>query len=144
MSSKELGQIHTVNFYNQLDPDTSTSLYCNYDVSGELSAQLQRMVRQGNFFKLVGIDMSLSTVGTVGGGQITGFIRYFAPTKGRCAAYRGAFDAMRTAMNLQGINMRDNEMYDFRVGFNGYGALYDGATITNQATLDGSQALNLG
>ncbi len=141
---KELGQIHTVNFYNVIDDDVADSLIINYDVSGELSSQLSQMVRQGNFFKLVGIDMNLTAVGTQGGGQVSGFIRYFAPTKGRCAAYRGAFEAMRTAMHLQGINMRDNEMYDFRVGFNGQGEASSlGATITSQATLTGNQALNL-
>ena len=74
---KELGQIHTVNFYNVLDPNDADSLICNYDVSGELCSQLSRMVRQGNFFKLVGLDMSLSSTTTLGGGQLSGYIRYF-------------------------------------------------------------------
>ncbi len=142
--AKELGQIHTVNFYNILDDDDPDSLIVNYDIAGELCNQLSQMVRQGNYFKLVGLDMNLTAVGTVGGGQVSGYIRYYAPTKGRCAAYRSAFDAMRTAMNLQGINMRDNEMYDFRVGFNGDGTTNpDGGTILNQATLDGTTPLNL-
>ncbi len=141
---KELGQIHTVNFYNVIDDDIPASLIVNYDIPGELCSQLSQMVRQGNYFKLVGIDMNLTAVGTTGGGQVSGYIRYFSPTKGRCAAYRSAFDAMRTAMNLQGINMRDNEMYDFRVGFNGEGTINpDGGTILNQATLDGTTPLNL-
>ena len=144
MSSKELGQIHTVNFYNVLDPDESDSLILNYDISGELCSQLQRMVRQGNFFKLVGLDMNLTAVGTLGGGQVSGYVRYFAPTRGRCEAYRSAFDAMRNVMKLQGINMTDNEMYDFRAGFNGKGETFlNGATIQNQATLDATNPLSL-
>lgn len=141
--AKELGQIHTVNFYNVIDPSTPESLICNYDVSGELSSQLSRMVRQGNFFKLVGLDMNLSAVGTLGGGQLTGFIRYFSPTRGRCQAYRSAFAAMRNAMKLQGINMTENPAYDFRVGFNGDGITTNGATILTQASLDGNNVLNL-
>jgi len=145
MSSKELGQIHTVNFYSVLDPSDSDSLVVNYDVSGELCSQLQRMVRQGNFFKLVGLDMNLTASGTLGGGQVSGYIRYYAPTRGRCAAYRAAFDAMRNVMKLQGINFSDNEMYDFRVGFNGQGTELNslGATINNQASMDGTTPLNL-
>ncbi len=139
--SEKLGQIHAANFYSLVNASDKVH---NLDVSGELTKQLETQVRQGNFFKVVGIDMSLTTEGTVGGGQVSGFLRYFAPTKGRCAAYRGAFDAMRNAMKLQGINMRDNDQYDFRVGFNGDGEiLTDGTTIQNQATLDGSIPLSL-
>lgn len=142
--AKSLGQIHTVNFYNSIDPTVAEQRILNYDVSGQLCHQLQRMVRQGNSFKLVGLDMNLTAVGTLGGGQVSGYIRYYAPTKGRCEAYRSAFHAMRNAMKLQGINMTDNEMYDFRAGFNGKGETYlNGATIQNQATMDASNPLCL-
>jgi len=144
MSSKELGQIHTVNFYNRIDPTVPEERILNYDVSGQLCAQLSRMVRQGNFFKLVGLDMNLTAAGTLGGGQVSGYIRYYAPTLGRCAAYRAAFAAARNAMKLQGINMSDNEMYDFRVGFNEQGVQgTGGTTIPNQATLDSTNPLSL-
>jgi len=138
--AKSLGQIHSANFQHIID---GTGLH-NLDVSGVLTRQLSTMIRQGNMFKVVGVDMTLSTVGTLGGGQITGYLRYFAPTKGRCAAYRGAFAAMRNAMKNQGINVRDNRQYDFRVGFNGGGPiLAQDSTLVNQATLDGDDPLDL-
>ncbi len=145
MSSKELGQIHSVNFLNTVDSSSlSSNRYKNLDVPLELTKQLQTMVRQGNFFKVVGIDMTLTTDGTEGGGQISGYVRYYAPTKGRCAAYRSAFDAMRNAMKMQGINFRDNAQYDFRVGFNGEGRILgQDSTILNQATLDSTSPLDL-
>ena len=132
---KELGQIHTVNFYI---PTNTTGLH-DLDVSGQLSQQLQRTIRQGNMFKVVGIDATVAELGGKGGGaSLSGYLRYYAPTKGRCSAYREAFNAMRTAMNLQGINMRDNPQYDFRVLFNS-----DSSSIPTVATLDGTDPLCL-
>ena len=113
----------------------------NIDIPGQLSQQLNRMVRQGNFFKCVGIDMTLDTEGTLGGGQVSGFLRYFVPTRGRCAAYRAAFDSMRAQMKMQGKSMKDNEMYDFKVGFND-ATLQNGSQMANQATLDGTNGLS--
>ena len=135
---KELGQIHTLNFAIQQN-STNQSIH-DLDVSGELSQQLQRMVRQGNMFKVVGIDMTAAELGGKGGGvSINGYLRYYAPTKGRCSAYRDAFKAMRTALHLQGINFRDNPQYDFRVLFNS-----DSKTdMTNTSTLDGTDPLML-
>ena len=135
MGNKELGQIHTVNFYI---PTDKTGLH-DLDVSGELSAQLQRTIRQGNMFKVVGIDATIAELGGKGGGaSMSGYLRYYAPTRGRCSAYREAFDAMRTAMKLQGINMRDNPQYDFRVLFNS-----DSDGLPTTATLDGTNPLCL-
>jgi len=138
MSAKELGQLHILNFEKDVN-DSGDILNC--DISGELSKQLQRIVRQGNNFKVVGIDMSLNTAGQIGGGQVSGFIRYYAPTKGRCMAYREAYKAMMTAMKLQGINHRSNKFYDFRAGFNTLGP--NGGAIVNQATLNGATGLAL-
>ncbi len=133
---KELGQIHTSNFFFT---GTGTG-YHDCDLSGELSQQLQKLIRQGNFFKIVGIDLTASEHGGLGGGvTMNGYIRYYSPTRGRCAAYRNAFDAMRTAMKLQGINMKDNAQYDFRVLFND-----DTVTsFTSAASLDGTDPLVL-
>ncbi len=137
MASKALGQIHTVNSTRSI---TSAGQLLNVDLPGELTDQLQHMIRCGNYFKLVGIDMSLDTVGTVGGGQVTGLIRYYAPTKGRCAAFRGAFKAMAEMMKNQGISMRDNRQYDFRVPLNDSSA---SVVFPNRATLDGVNGLAL-
>ena len=143
MSAKELGQIHTINSLAQV---SDTVRKFNQDIPAELTQQLQRMVRQGQSFKVVGIDMTLSTVGTVGGGQVTGHIKYYAPTKGRCEAYRSAFKAMKTAMELQGItNLSHNKLYDFRVRINDQdtGRADDAVSFKNQATLDGTNGLCL-
>ncbi len=134
--AKSLGQIHTVNVTREI---TGPQIL-NVDLPGELTEQLQHMVRCGNYFKLVGIDMALDTVGTEGGGQITGYLRYYAPTRGRCEAFKGAFRAMANVMKTQGVRMRENSQYDFRA------ALNDSAgspTFANQATLDGSEGLAL-
>lgn len=131
---KELGQLHTVNF-EHLVIGTQTN---QMDASAELTEQLQRMVRQGNTFKVVGFDAALSTPAGTGGGQVSGGIRYYAPTRGRCAAYRSAFKAMKQMMHMQGVKMSDNKMYDFRVGFSD-----DTGVVQNNATLDGNFGLIL-
>lgn len=138
---KSLGQIHTVNFQKTVNASGDIK---NCDISGELTSQLSKMVRQGQTFKVVGIDMAMTTDGLVGGGQVSGHLRYYAPTKGRCDAYRGAYKAMRKAMSLQGVNPSINSQYDFRVGFNDLGPqLPDGGIIENQATLNGTTPLVL-
>lgn len=142
MSSKELGQIHTVNTKLQLpagDGGTGFALG-DIDLPAELSQQLQQMVRQGNFFKVVGIDISID-LDAVNDRDVylQGFLRYYAPTRGRCAAYRGAFKAMADQMKNQGISMRDNHLYDFRAPINEIYA----STFRNQATLDGVAGLAL-
>ncbi len=137
MAQKELGMIHTANHSVAV---TSAGDIFNLDPAGVLTSQLQRMVRHGNFFKIVGIDIGVDTVGTVGGGQVTGSLLYYAPTRGRCAAFRGAFRSMAEVMKVQGISMRDNPMYDFRVPLNPYGT----NDLENQATLAGGSSANDG
>ena len=142
MSSKELGMIHTVNFGSRVDASTSTLTY-NHDLSGQLTEQLQRMVRQGNYFKIAGIDIGLAVSDASATDNlsctIAGVLRYAAPTRGRCAAYRGAFKAMAEAMKVQGISMRDNAFYDFRT------PLRDSSTYENDfynaATFNGVDEL---
>ncbi len=142
MSSKELGQIHTVNKNFELSNQPAavgTELRAGHiDLPGELTSQLQRMVRAGNMFKVCGIDMTMD-LGNVPNRDhvVSGYLRYFAPTRGRCAAFRGAFKAMAEQMNNQGINMRDNDLYDFRV------PLTSTNSYPNCATLDGTNGLAL-
>lgn len=133
--AKSLGQIHTVNLIRT--NVTSTADRYRVDLSGELTKQLQRQIRQGQYYKLVGLDMSIQTNAPSAGGKISGFFRYYAPTMGRCAAYRAAFKAMADTMKLSGINMRDNAMYDFRVPITnttGGGII----PFANQATMAGA------
>lgn len=144
MSAKELGQIHTVNDITTIpNAIASGTIHRRYDLAGGLSDKLQRMVRQGNFFKLVGIDMSVSpdVVAPTNGASVTGYFRYYQPTRGRCAAFRHAFKAMGDQMKMQGIPMRQNANYDFRVALTNTVGLTP--NLTNQATLDGSTGLAL-
>lgn len=135
--AKSLGQIHTV---NQSRTITTAGQKIEIDLPGQLTQQLQRMIRAGQYFKIVGIDLKVDSPGVAAGGQLSGVIRYYAPTKGRCDAFRGAFKAMADVMKAQGISMRDNELYDFRAPLN------DGVSsvaFPNQATLDGVTGLAL-
>ncbi len=140
---KELGQIHTVNKSLPFSTafETATPFVVgDIDVPAELTEQLQRMVRAGNFFKTVGIDMSIDLNSNLGeSAVISGFIRYYVPTRGRCEAFRGAFKAMADAMNMQGISMRDNHLYDFKAPLNEEKI----AEFRNLATLDGANGLAL-
>ncbi len=116
MSAKELGMIHSVNFTRRVDSsNTAAGGALLLDLPGQLSEQLQRLIRQGQYFKVAGIDMGVAPVGAATDATVTGILRYYAPTKGRCAAYRAAFKAMAEAMKVQGITMRDNHFYDFKV-----------------------------
>jgi len=141
MSRKELGQIHTVNHSFVFDGDNDLG---QIDLSGLLTAQLQRMIRQGQYFKMVGIDMTLTDFGGGdAGGQVSGYLDYFAPTRGRCEAYREAFAALRNAMKLQGIDMRDNAFFDFRATFADNADYVTSNQMKNVTTLDSGNGLSL-
>ena len=133
---KSLGQIHQADF--QMITSSNGDRF-NLDLPGKLTEQLQTLVRCGTYHKVVGIDMNLTAVGTVGGGQVTGKILYYAPTRGRCEAFRNAFAAMKDQMKIQGINMHENKLYDFRAPLNSVGD----NSFPNQATLDGETGLAL-
>lgn len=139
---KSLGQIHTANLEFLIPNPAPVLGKWMLDAPQILSEQLQHLVRQGNYFKTVGIDMTVrSATANTQGGQLAGRILYYAPTKGRCAAYRDGFKAMATAFKGQGLNMRDNSQYDFRVmpGTN----LQNAADIKQKATLNGVDSLTL-
>lgn len=139
MASKELGMLHSVNFSQNLTDGVSETY--NHDIAGQLTEQLQRMIRQGNYFKIAGIDMGLSVAGSSLtdnlAATVTGNLRYYAPTRGRCEAYRGAFKAMAEAMKVQGISMRDNKFYDFRVPLRDTSLYANAIPFANGATFNG-------
>ena len=142
--AKELGQIHTVNYRTSIQNTGTSQNAILIDLPGELTRQLQTMVRWGTYHKVVGIDMTIDNnqlVGATRGGQITGFIRYYAPTKGRCEAVRGAFEAMKTVMANQGVSTSSNRMYDFKAPIND--STHVSGVFPNRATLDGSTGLAL-
>lgn len=132
--AKSLGQIHTV---NQRFTVSSSNQRWNVDLPADLTDQLQTMVRCGTFHKVVGVDITIDQAPS-SGGSLSGQLYYYAPTAGRCAAFRGAFRSMAEVMKTQGISMRNNPLYDFKV------ALNDQTTqngFENQATLDGTTGL---
>lgn len=142
--AKELGQIHTVNYTQSIANLGTAQDAILVDLPGQLTRQLQTMVRWGTYHKIVGIDITVDQtqiVGSTRGGQISGYIQYYAPTKGRCEAVRGAFEAMKTVMNNQGISMSDNRMYDFKAPINDTAHL--SGPYPNRATLDGTNGLAL-
>ncbi len=141
MSAKELGMLHTVNFKQTYASGDANTF--NNDLAGQLTEQLQRMVRQGQYFKVTGIDMGLfPTSSTVAAsGSITGKLRYYAPTRGRCEAYRDAFKTMAEAMKGQGISMRDNKFYDFRVPLRDSSLYQNAVPFANGATFNGVDEL---
>ena len=144
--------IHTLN-YTVKDIQNENNDGALLDLSGLSSAQLQHQVRQGNYFKMVGLDITVSDfdASVEGGGQLSGRIEYWSPTRGRCAAYRGSFQSMREAFKRQGISMKDNPAYDFRPMWSDYRNLLtvetesmaDYTVLIDHATLDGSKPLVL-
>ena len=140
--AKSLGQIHTVNKEYSILGNAAGDSHL-LDLAQELSEQLQTMVRQGNYFKIVGIDMQVEGGDPVGGGTIVGALRYYAPTRGRCEAYKKAFRAVMKGMELQGINLRGNRNYDFRVPLRKTADFENPLYMKNLATIDGTNALCL-
>ena len=137
--AKSLGQIHNVNL--RAGPFTAVNQKYHIDLPGELTDQLQRMVQAGTFHKLVGLDMTAEFTGLSSqSATVSGRIRYFTPTRGRCEAFRSAFRSMAEVMKTQGISMRDNKMYDFRAPLSNDTTLN---TFKNRATLDGTNGLAL-
>ncbi len=143
MSAKELGMLHSVNF--SVDLQNGDSAVYHHDLSGQLTEQLQRMVRQGQYYKIAGIDVGLAPKlsSVAASGTVTGRLKYYQPTRGRCAAYRAAFKAMAEAMKVQGITMRDNMFYDFRVPINNTSTYANATPFANGASFDGVTELTL-
>ncbi len=121
------GLLHTL-AYQLGDSTTPVANNAKYllDTSADLTRKLQKMVRQGQIFKVVGFDISLEN--NLGGsddvlGSCSGSINYISPTKARCDAWRHAFKATQKWRKIQGISPNYN--YDFRVG------LEEGITYAN-------------
>lgn len=144
---KSLGMIHTVN-YELFEPGVGIVANQKYliDLPGQLTNQLQRMVRANQYFKVVGIDMTLRSIpgGTVvEPAPVAGTIEYYAPTRGRCDAIKQAYQAIRRGMKLQGINPQNNRHYDCRFPLGLTAQYVNGAAFFNQATIDGTNELTL-
>jgi len=140
--AKELGMIHTVSDSHTVSGQGQRFLT---DLSGELSLQLQRRIRQGQYYKTVGFDLNLRPHPTTptAGGIVSGKIKYYLPTKGRCAAYRNAFNTMMSIFKDQGINIRQDKRYDFRVAFDNTANYVNGAQFINVSSIDGTNQLDM-
>ena len=110
-------------------------------MSKELTQQLGHMVRNATIHKVVGIDLAASQYGDSGSATISGFIRYYAPTKGRIQAYKNAYEAIRRGMKLNGVNIAGNKLYDFRIPLNDRKFYLNGDTFVNQAAIGGVEGL---
>lgn len=141
--AKSLGQIHNVQETSTVATANIGQALRRIDLPGLLSKQLQNMVRAGNMFKLVGVDIGIkpNVTNPGDGASITGYLRYYSPTRGRCAAFRHAFKATAEMMEAQGIPMRINQLYDFRPALTDNPQLQN--DLQNQATLDGTNGLCL-
>lgn len=150
---KSLGQLHTVSetFEGFPSPLVSGDRLL-LDSSRALCGQLQHMIRWGQIYKCVGIDLQATEKGGTGGGvSVSGEIRYYAPTKGRIQAIRKAYSAVREAMKIRGINVKGNLQYDFRIPLAAedlYAKIEPAANVSpsvypNAATLNGTDALAL-
>jgi len=144
--AKSLGQIHTVSKSYDIPGAaevTTPFQLAKLDLPGELTEQLQRTVRAGCYYKTVGIDIGLNLQGDLDqSAVISGNLRYYAPTSGRCEAFRSAFKAMADQMKIQGISMRNNPLYDFRAPLTNT-STYLSVPFDNQATLDGTNGIAL-
>lgn len=136
---KSLGQIHTVSqeFPHITFPLTSGNSFL-IDLPGELTRQLQHMVRMMSSFKVVGIDMTFGPI--VNATDITcsmsGNIKYFAPTKGRVEACKLAYHAVRRMMKLSGVDPKHAITYDFRPMISDPAGFVNGADVGNQASIE--------
>ena len=139
--AKSLGQIHTLNYIFDANDVADSYLVSLPD---QLCQQLQTMVRQGQYFKVVGIDMNVTDLsGAQSEGFVSGRLKYYAPTRGRCEAYKQAFRAVQRGMKLQGVNIRGNRNYDFRVAAEPLANYTNGSSFLNVATINGVDALVL-
>lgn len=147
---KSLGQIHTVDFnYECLPTLTGTSNAFLCDGSGALSKQFNRNIRMMQIYKLVGADLVVQVPDSAGFSDtdrviVKGRMRYFQPTKGRCAALRDAYQQFRSMAKAQGVSPQKNKLFDFRVlprPFDQYPHNANWGPIYNLATLDGTDSL---
>ena len=137
--AKSLGQIHTVSqTFDNLDYSLAPGNEILIDLPGQLTEQLQHMVRMMSNFKVVGIDMTYGPITNSGpiSCSISGNVKYYAPTKGRVEACKAAYTSVRRMMKMQGIVPSHNSSYDFRPLIADPASFVNGDDIPNQATIE--------
>ncbi len=140
--AKSLGQIHTVN-YELAGSAGAVGIATgqNYliDLPGELTKQLQHMVRMMSSFKVVGIDLAIGQ--PIGGADpvdvsVDGNLYYYAPTAGRVEACKQAYISVRRMMKLSGVDPSHAITYDFRPPMVDPAACVNGDDFLNQASIE--------
>lgn len=148
--------IHTVDYDMALGSAANGGYPILLDLSSELTKSTNSLQRQGQSYFVGGIDIVVQNTdnndpptgnpGTYS--QVTGEIRYLAPTKGRVAAFKAGYRQWREALKNAGI--KPNRFQDFRVtplGKSQYANLVNGVDnqsyppFVNLATLDGVRPL---
>jgi len=136
---KSLGQIHTVSHeWSHVTYDLSADNRLLLDLPGELTRQLQHMVRMMSSFKVVGVDMAFGPVVGASGisCSMSGQLKYFAPTEGRVKALKNAYTTVRRMMKLSGVLPKDAITYDFRPIIQDPADFENGGDIGNQASIE--------
>ena len=147
--------IHTVDFDITAGlAATSTGLPILLDIPAELTRKTNSMQRQGAGWHVGGIDITVHNTDAVPLGvagtftQISGYLRYFTPTKGRVEAYKAAYDTWRETLSQAGVT--PNRFTDFRVtpmGTSNYANSVSGVdsqvypSTPNLVSLDGARSL---
>ena len=137
--AKSLGQIHTVSY--ELDNLTYSLAADNrllIDLPGQLTEQLQHMVRMMSSFKVVGIDMAFGPIVNASGisCSMSGQLQYYAPTKGRVEALKAAYTTVRKMMRMSGVDPSHAITYDFRPPFANPADFENGDDFFNQASIE--------
>jgi len=137
--AKSLGQIHTVsNEYSHINFPLVAGNKLLIDLPGELTKQLQHMVRAMSTFKVVGIDMSFGPI--TGASEVacsmSGQILYYQPTKGRVEALKMAYTTVRKMMQMSGVEPTHAITYDFRPPIIDPAECENGDDFVNQASIE--------
>lgn len=134
--------------WEQASSDTGEANCELFDISAELSKQLQRTVKMGSIFKVTKMSMTIDDGENhpinpdPSVAQIKGRIRFFQPTYGRIQAIKQARKTLVSHMTSEGIDYRKNKFWDFRFTPRAY-SNYRNLDIHNIATLNGNDALAL-
>jgi len=137
--AKSLGQIHTVDFeWANLEYSLASNNSLIVDLPGQLTEQLQHMVRMMSTFKLVGIDMTYGPITNATDIQcsMSGNLKYYAPTAGRVAALQMAYASVRRMMKLSGVKPGHSITYDFRPIISDPAGFENGDDFLNQASIE--------
>lgn len=136
---KSLGQIHTVSHeFANVNYSLASDNRLLIDLPGELTKQLQHMVRMMSSFKVVGVDMTYGPAVNSHGisCSMSGQLKYFAPTAGRVQALQNAYKAVRRMMKLSGVQPQHAITYDFRPIIQNPADFENAADIVNQACVE--------